>query len=84
MLRSTGMALLERLLDVVDAQTPEMADSHLRVSLENYSSEAIAARERDLFELSPLALVASSEIARPHDYLARRAAAAVPADDGFS
>ena len=60
MLRNTGIALLKRLLDVVDAQTPEMADSFLRVSLENYSSETIAARERDLFELSPLALAASS------------------------
>jgi nitrite reductase/ring-hydroxylating ferredoxin subunit len=73
MLPSTGIAQLERLLDVVEAQTPEMAGSYLRVSLENYSSEAIAARERELFERSPLALVASSEIARPHDYLARRA-----------
>jgi nitrite reductase/ring-hydroxylating ferredoxin subunit len=71
--RSTRIGLMKRVLDVVEAQRPEMAESYLRVALENYASEEIAARERELFETSPLALVASSEIAHPHDFLARPA-----------
>ena len=68
-----GAELTRRALDVVEQQWPDMADAHLRVPLESYSSEEIAAREREIFETSPLALVASTEIGRPHDFLTRNA-----------
>lgn len=74
MVRSTGIALLKRALAIVERQWPDMADAHMKVPLELYHCEEAAARERELFETSPLALVASSEIAMPHDYLARQAA----------
>jgi phenylpropionate dioxygenase-like ring-hydroxylating dioxygenase large terminal subunit len=71
--RATGIALVRRALDVVEGQWPDMADAYLRVPLESYRSEELAARERELFETSPLALVASTEVANPHDYLVRHA-----------
>lgn len=72
-MRETAIADVKRLLEIVERQWPEVADSYLRVALEAYSSEAVAARERELFEISPLALLASSEIAKPHDYQVRQA-----------
>lgn len=74
MRRTTGIALMKRALTIMEKQWPEMAAAHMRVPLEAYRSEEIAARERELFETSPLALLAASEIANPHDYLVRRAA----------
>ena len=50
MLRSTGIALVKRALDVIEQQWPDMADAYMRVPLEAYHSDAIAARERELFE----------------------------------
>ena len=74
MRRATGIALMKRALTIMEKQWPEMAAAHMRVPLEAYRSEEIATRERELFETSPLALLAASEIANPHDYLVRRAA----------
>jgi len=71
--RETGIALMKRALDIVEAQWPEMARSHMEVPLDFYNSETLAAREREVFETSPLALAASSEIAEPHDYVVRNA-----------
>ncbi|MBW2497666.1 MAG: aromatic ring-hydroxylating dioxygenase subunit alpha [Deltaproteobacteria bacterium] len=73
MRRDTGIELMRRALDIMEKGWPEMARAHLRVPLESYHSDEIAARERRLFETSPLALVASSEIGQPHDFLARQA-----------
>ena len=73
MQRDLGIALVKRALDIVERQWPDMADTHMRVPLEVYRSEEIAARERLLFESSPLALLAATEIAEPHDYLVRQA-----------
>jgi len=73
MQRHVALALMNRALDIVERQTPEMADAHMQVPLDYYTSEALAAKERALFETSPLALVAATEIARPHDYLVRNA-----------
>lgn len=70
--RTTGIALVQRALDFVEQQWPDMARAHMCVPLETYRSEELAARERELFESSPQALVASTEIANPHDYLVRR------------
>jgi phenylpropionate dioxygenase-like ring-hydroxylating dioxygenase large terminal subunit len=73
MLRDTGIELMRRALDIMEGEWPEMARAHMRVPLESYHSDEIAARERRLFETLPLALVASSEIGQPHDFLARQA-----------
>lgn len=73
MLREIGIALMRRALDIVESQQPDMADAHMRVPLEVYRSQEIAVRERELFEGSPLALLASTEIAERHDYLVRQA-----------
>jgi choline monooxygenase len=43
------------------------------VPIDYFSSAQYAARERELFETSPLALIAASEIANPHDYIVRNA-----------
>jgi len=64
MLRNTGIALMKRALGLVERQWPDMADAHMKVPLEVYYCEEAAAREQSLFETSPLALVASCEIAR--------------------
>ena len=64
---------MKRALDIVEAQWPEMAEAHMEVPLDFYNSETLAEQEREVFETSPLALVASSEIANPHDYLVRSA-----------
>ena len=73
MQREIGIALMKRALDIMEAQRPEMAESHMEVPLDFYNDEAVAEKERELFETSPLALVASSEIPEPHDYLVRSA-----------
>ena len=73
MQRETGIALMKRALDIMEAQRPELAESHMEVPLDFYNNEGVAEKERELFETSPLALVASSEIPKPHDYLVRSA-----------
>ena len=73
MQRETGIALMRRALDIVEKQWPEMADRHMQVPLEYYQSEELARKERELFETQPLALIASSEIAEPHDFIVRNA-----------
>ncbi|MEN8159920.1 MAG: SRPBCC family protein [Myxococcota bacterium] len=73
MQRDQGVGLVRRALDIVERQTPELADAYLRVPLDCYRSETVAAADRELFETSPLALAASTELARPYDYLARQA-----------
>ena len=45
----------------------------MRVPLPYYGDTGLAAKEKALFETQPLALVAASEIAKPHDYLVRTA-----------
>ncbi len=71
--REAGVALMRRLLQVVEDQRPEMADRFMQVPLECYQSEDLARREREIFETQPLALIAASEIADPHDYVVRSA-----------
>ncbi len=73
MLRNVGIALMKRALTVMENQWPEMADSHMQVPLAYYNSEEFASREREVFETSPLALCAASEIRNPHDYIVRSA-----------
>jgi nitrite reductase/ring-hydroxylating ferredoxin subunit len=65
--------LMRRAVKIAAEQWPEMADAHMEVPLEYFTSDEIAARERHLFETSPLALVAASELAAPNDYLVRNA-----------
>jgi choline monooxygenase len=73
MIREVAIEDVKRLLGIVERQWPELADGYLEVPLEVYSSEDIFARDRALFERSPLALLASSEIAKPYDYHVRTA-----------
>ena len=73
MRREDAIALMERAITVAENQVPEMAETHLEVPLDYFRDEEFAAKERALFETSPLALVASVEIADPHDYLVRNA-----------
>lgn len=73
MRREDAIALMERAITVAENQVPEMAETHMEVPLDYFRDEEFAAKERALFETSPLALVASVEIADPHDYLVRNA-----------
>jgi choline monooxygenase len=70
---NVAIALMRRALSIVESQTPEMADAHMQVPLDYYGNPEFAAKEKELFETSPLALVAASEITNPHDYLVRNA-----------
>ena len=67
MQRETGIALMKRALDIMEAQRPEMAESHMEVPLDFYNDEGVAEKERKLFETSPLALVAITPVTRPAD-----------------
>lgn len=71
--RAVVVDLVRRAMDVSERQRPEMAPTHLEVPLEYFRSEEWAAKERTLYETSPLALVASSELSAPDDYLVRDA-----------
>ena len=71
--RTVAMDLMRRAVAIAESQWPEMADKAMEVPLDYFNDEDLAARERELFETSPLALVASSEVASPHDYLVRNA-----------
>src|ERR1700689_2785219 len=71
--RDVAVALMKRALTIVENQWPEMADAHMRVPLDYYSDPGLAAAEKTMFETMPLALIAASEIANPHDYLVRNA-----------
>ena len=73
MQRDVALDLMRRAVTIADAQLPEMATGHLGVPLTYFSDPDFAARERELFETSPLALIASSELAGPHAYLVRNA-----------
>jgi phenylpropionate dioxygenase-like ring-hydroxylating dioxygenase large terminal subunit len=64
---------MRRAVTIAETQWPELADAPMEVPLDYFSDERWSARERRLFETMPLALVASSEIAEPHDYLVRNA-----------
>ncbi len=73
MQRDVAVALMKRALTIVENQWPEMADTPMRVPLDYYSDLGLAAAEKTMFETMPLALIAASEIANPHDYLVRNA-----------
>jgi hypothetical protein len=71
-----AIGLMRRALTLAETQVPEMAEAHMQVPLDYYGSLELAAKERTLFETSPLALVAASEVGQPHDYVVRNASAA--------
>ena len=73
MIREAAIGYVKRALDIVDRQSPQLTDGYLQVPLEAYSSEVVAVADRALFETSPLALLASSEITKAHDYHVRMA-----------
>lgn len=71
--RSVAMDLMRRAVTIAERQWPEMAETAMEIPLGYFNDPELARRERQLFETSPLALVASNEIAGPHDYLVRNA-----------
>ncbi|HEV8297500.1 MAG TPA: Rieske (2Fe-2S) protein, partial [Acidimicrobiales bacterium] len=73
MQREVALALMRRAVNIAENQWPEMADAHMEVPLNYFTDAEVAAKERELFETFPLALIASSEIAHPNDYLVRNA-----------
>jgi nitrite reductase/ring-hydroxylating ferredoxin subunit len=71
--RSAGIGLMRRAVDIGVRMWPEMADRYMEVPLDYFSDPGWFAKERALFETQPLALIASCEIANPHDYVVRNA-----------
>jgi phenylpropionate dioxygenase-like ring-hydroxylating dioxygenase large terminal subunit len=64
---------MRRAVAIAEQQWPEMADAAMEVPLDYFVDEEFAAKERELFETSPLALAAASEIANPNDFIVRNA-----------
>ena len=73
MANQSELALVHRALRLIETGQPELADRFMEVPLEYYNDPVLAAREREMFETQPLALLAASEIAQPHDYVVRQA-----------
>jgi choline monooxygenase len=71
--RTLELGLMRRAVDIAEEQWPDMAPSNMKVPLEYFTSEQLAARERRIYETTPLALVASSELANAGDFLVRNA-----------
>ncbi len=63
--------LLERIIRVVEDQTPELASACMTVALDYYNDASHAARERMIFESKPRPVAASSEVPDPDDFLVR-------------
>ena len=73
MQHDVAIGLMRRALILVETQLPEMAEAHMQVPLDYYGNLELAAKEKALFETSPLALVAATEVGQPHDYVVRNA-----------
>ena len=73
MQREAGMDLMRRAVAVGMDEWPEMAGRYMEVPLEYFTDPALFAIERNLYETSPLALIASCEIPNPHDFVVRNA-----------
>jgi choline monooxygenase len=71
--REAALRLMDRAVIVGENLWPEMAERHMEVPLDYFTDPVLFAREKALYERSPLALVASCEIANPNDYLVRNA-----------
>jgi phenylpropionate dioxygenase-like ring-hydroxylating dioxygenase large terminal subunit len=71
--RDVAVGLMRRAITIAETQWPEMADAPMEVPLDYFSDPAVAAKERELFETSPLALAAATEVSEPNDYLVRNA-----------
>ena len=64
--------LTRRALALVTSGTTDMADDVLRVPLGYYRDPAVLERERgDILERTPLALVPTAQVRRPHDFVVR-------------
>jgi nitrite reductase/ring-hydroxylating ferredoxin subunit len=71
--RDAALRLMRRAVDVGVATFPETAPDTLAVPLDYFTDESWFAKEREVFERAPIALVASCEVPAPHDYLVRTA-----------
>jgi hypothetical protein len=57
-----AIGLMRRALTLIETQTPELADRHMRVPLDYYGDPDLAAKEKALFETSPLAIMSSATL----------------------
>lgn len=64
-------AVIERVIRIAQDQSPELAPACMAVPLDYYSDADQADRERALFMTKPRPVAASSEVARPDDFLVR-------------
>jgi len=71
--RAASFDLMRRAVTVSETEWPEMADRHMEVPLEYFTDPVLFAKERAIYERSPLALIASCEVASAHDYVVRNA-----------
>lgn len=63
--------LTKRALDHVRSGTTDLAAGVLRVPLRYYRDRELFAREQELLWRTPMALIASAQIPRAHDYIVR-------------
>lgn len=63
--------LTRRALDHVRSGTTDLASRVLRVPLDYYRDRDLFAREQDLLRRTPMALIASVQIPKAHDYMVR-------------
>ena len=71
--RDAALGLMRRAVEVGIDQWPETADRYMEVPLDYFTDPEWFERERALFARSPQALIASTEIANPNDFLVRNA-----------
>lgn len=71
--RGAAVDLMRRAVAVGERQWPEMADRHMQVPLSYFNDPIWFAKEQQLYERSPLALIASCEIPAAHDFVVRNA-----------
>ena len=71
--RGAAVDLMRRAVAVGEQQWPEMADRHMQVPLTYFNDPGWFAKEQQLYERSPLALIASCEIPAAHDFVVRNA-----------
>jgi phenylpropionate dioxygenase-like ring-hydroxylating dioxygenase large terminal subunit len=63
--------IVERARALVDDDTTDLADSVLSVPLRYYRDPVLFEREREVLATTPLGLLPSSQIGRPHDFVVR-------------
>src|SRR5580698_5604608 len=70
--RPVGPDLVLRMLDLIEDGTTDLADEVLKVPLDYYRDPDRFAREVELCRRTPLALVPTAQLPRPHDFVVRQ------------